>query len=82
MTGNYARNSLPAFERRLRVRQQLNELVYVNIGADNGGIALNVTDVGIAFQAAVPLNDETHVYLRIQLPRSRTRIETMATEKE
>lgn len=75
---NYALDSSPAFERRLRVRQRLNDLAYLDIGVDNGGIVLNLTDEGMGFQAVAPLGDQKEVHLRIQLPRSRTRIETTA----
>lgn len=73
-----AHNSSPAFERRLRVRQRLSDLAYLEIGADNGGIVLNLTDEGMSFQAVAPLGDHREINLRIQLPRSRTLIETTA----
>jgi protein TonB len=74
----YTHNSSPALERRLRVRQRLKDLAYLDIGEENGGIVLNLTDEGMGLQAVAPLADHGEISLRIQLPRSRTRIETKA----
>jgi len=74
----HSQDAKPPSERRLRARQRMDDLAYVDIGADNGGIILNLSDDGLGFQAAVPLGDQTEVDLRIQLPRSRTRVETPA----
>jgi TonB family protein len=73
-----ADNSLPPPERRVRVRQPVSALAYLDIGADNGGIILNVSDEGMALQAVGPLDQQKEIGLRIQLPHSEKRIETTA----
>ena len=71
-------NSAPPLERRLHARQPAGALAYLEIGADNGGIVLNLSEGGVAFCAAGPLDSQAGVTLRIQLPHSQTRIETEA----
>jgi TonB family protein len=56
----------------------VNAIAYLDIGAGNGGIALNLSEDGMAFQAVGPLDSQTSISLRIQLPDSRTRIKTAA----
>lgn len=73
-----ANSSLPDSERRRHARQKLSDLAYLDIGADNGGIILNLSEEGMGIQSAVPLSGETMVNLRIQLPHSRARLETAA----
>lgn len=60
------------------VRHPLGALAYLDIGADNGGIVLNVSEAGLALQAVGPLEQQKEVSLRIQLPHSEKRIETAA----
>lgn len=74
----YADNSAPPFERRLQSRLTVSALAYLDIGADNGGIALNLSENGMALQAVAPLESKADVNLRIQLPHSQSRIETLA----
>ena len=71
-------DSAPPFERRLSIRQRPNDLAYLDIGTDNGGIVLDVSDEGMGLQAAVPIGSEKEIHLRIQLPNSSARIETAA----
>lgn len=71
-------NSVPPKERRVRVRHPLGALAYLDIGADNGGIILNVSEEGLALQAAGPLDQQKEISLRIQLPRLEKPIETAA----
>jgi TonB family protein len=71
-------NSVPPRERRIRLRHPLGALAYLDIGADNGGIILNVSEEGLALQAVGPLEQQKDINLRIQLPHSETRIETAA----
>ena len=42
-------------ERRSRQRTNPNELVYLDMGSENGGIVLNVSEGGLAFCAAFPI---------------------------
>lgn len=62
--------SLAMTERRQHSRLQAKSLAYLDIGPDNGGIVLNLSEGGIAVQAAGPLSEEPLIGLRIQLPNS------------
>jgi hypothetical protein len=42
-------------ERRRTQRANLDEIVYVDMGPENGGVVLNVSEGGLAFCAAVPI---------------------------
>jgi TonB family protein len=65
-------------ERRAGARQLLSSLVYLDIGADNGGIVVNVSEGGLAIQAVSPIENHSALKLRI-LPQGRqSRIETEA----
>src|SRR5579863_9268741 len=77
-TPAYRANSASASERRRHMRRQVSTLAYLDIGGDNGGIVLNLSEEGMAFRAVGPLDGQTGVTLRIQLPDSRTRINTAA----
>jgi TonB family protein len=48
----------------------------LDIGADNGGIVLNISETGVAVHAVSVLPAEPLVDLRLQLPRSSKRLET------
>jgi TonB family protein len=61
-------------ERRRFPRQRIGSLAYLDIGSDNGGMVLDLTENGIALQAFNPLIDQTRLNLRIQPPKSRKRI--------
>lgn len=67
----------PAFttERRLHPRHRIRTLAYIDLGEDNGGIVLNISEAGLALQAAVTLADEELPRLRIQLPPSKKKVE-------
>ena len=71
-------NSGTTLERRLHVRQRIDALVYLDIGADNGGIVLNLSDEGLRFQAVGPLDKQSELRLRIKMPGSKTRIDVTA----
>jgi TonB family protein len=71
-------SSLDRLERRQCARHQVKSLAYLDIGADNGGIVLNISESGLAVQAVSILPPEPVVDLRIQLPRSSRRLETKA----
>jgi TonB family protein len=65
-------------ERRRFTRQRARSLTYLDVGADNGGMVLNLSENGLALQAVNPFIDQTRVTLRIQPPKSRKRIEVSA----
>src|SRR5580698_7594428 len=68
--------SVPASDRRAHPRQRIRSLAYVHLGESNGGIVLNVSESGIAVQAAEALDaDEGLLAMRVEIPRSRKRLE-------
>jgi TonB family protein len=68
--------SVPASDRRAHPRQRIRSLAYVHLGESNGGIVLNISESGIAVQAAEALDaDEGPLAMRIEIPRSRKRLE-------
>lgn len=69
-------SSLNGRDRRICARQQVKSLAYLDIGADNGGIVLNISETGVAVHAVSVLPAEPLVDLRLQLPRSSKRLET------
>lgn len=73
-----ADSAIPPEGRRAKVRQPLGSLAYLDIVPDNGGIILNLSEDGLAFQAVGPLHDQKEVQLVIQLPHSAIRFETAA----
>jgi len=74
----YTRNTAASLERRLHARQRLSGIVYLDIGAGNGGIVLNLSDEGLGFQAVGPLGKQTELRLRIKLPSAPARIDVAA----
>ena len=73
-----ADNLLHRPERRGKVRHPLGALAYLDIGTDNGGIVVDLSEDGLGLQAVAPLFGQREVNLRIQLPHSEGRIETAA----
>jgi TonB family protein len=68
--------SVPASDRRAHPRQRIRSLAYVHLGESNGGIVLNISESGIALQAAEALDArEGPLAMRIEIPRSRQRLE-------
>src|SRR5580704_1142455 len=54
-------------ERRLHYRRTPASLAYVEMGEDNGGIILNLSEGGLALQTVVAVTDEHLSRLRFQL---------------
>jgi TonB family protein len=54
----------------------VKSLAYLDIGADNGGIVLNISEGGVAVHAVSVLPPDPLIDLRLQLPRSSKRLET------
>src|SRR5271169_448132 len=71
-------NSVSPSERRLHARQRVSAIVYLDIGAGNGGIVLNLSDEGMAFQAVGPLEKKSEVNLRVKLPSFKERVDVAA----
>src|SRR6266513_301488 len=62
-------------ERRSHPRQQIRPLSYIELGRDNGGMLLNISEGGLALTAAMILTEEDLPTIRIQFPGSRDEIE-------
>src|ERR1700734_2848759 len=62
-------------DRRAHPRSHAHKLAYVQIGADNGGVALNFSEGGLAIAAAEVLTSDYFPSIRFQLPRSDALIE-------
>lgn len=56
-------------DRRLHLRQQVRSLTYVDLGQNNGGIVLNLSEGGLAVQAASILTTDHFPHMRIKLPQ-------------
>ena len=67
-----------AGERRRITRKRIFSLAYLEVGSDNGGMVLDLSESGLALQAFNPLIGLTRVSLRIQPPKSRKRIAATA----
>jgi TonB family protein len=76
-SGGSSPASIPVKDRRLHARQRVSSLTYVDLGEDNGGIVLNVSEAGIRIQAAAGL-EEGPISIRLQLPGTRKRLEVSA----
>ncbi len=61
------------------MRHQVKSLAYLDIGVDNGGIVLNISEIGLAVHAVSILPPKPVVDIRLQLHKSRPhRLETRA----
>jgi hypothetical protein len=65
-----------AVENRAQARRQPSPMAYVEIGAGNGGLLLNLSEGGLAIQAAHVLR-EAKVQLRFRLPEFPKEIEAI-----
>src|ERR1700756_1082588 len=75
-------------ENRGHMRRKLAPMAYVELGPDNGGILLNLSEGGIAVQSALALTDREFPELRFQVPslqgwlRAKGRIVWMSDSKK
>ena len=69
-TSKPAENQHQRPEKRRSPREYAKSLVYVELGDNNGGIALNFSETGISVQAANAVSEETIPVIRFQLPHS------------
>ena len=69
-------NSATFNERRRHVRHKVPSILYVGIGASNGGIVINLGAGGLSLQAVAELNPETELTLQFQLEGTKQAIET------
>jgi hypothetical protein len=64
---------MPTTDRRQTSRTKLDQLAYINIEPDNGGIVLNVSGEGLAFHSMAPV--ERNGTLRLALQEQNRRID-------
>jgi TonB family protein len=65
-------------DRRIYLRRNVRSLAYIDLGGDNGGIVLNMSEGGLALHSAVTLNEVHLPRVRFQLPHCPEWIETRA----
>ena len=71
------RNSNITFDdRRRHVRHKVPSIIYVGLGASNGGIVINLGAGGLSLQAVAELNPEAELTLHFQLEGNEQAIET------
>src|SRR5271167_4196473 len=73
--GKHPEGSRHTPERRLQPRLSVRSLIYIDLGEDNGGILLNISEGGVAVQLALPVLGDALSRITFQLPQSRNRIE-------
>lgn len=56
--------------RRFYLRRAVRSLAYIDLGRDNGGIVLNLSEGGLAIHSAIMLSDRRLPHIRFQLPQS------------
>jgi len=64
---------MPTMDRRHTPRTKLDQIAYINIEPDNGGIVLNVSGNGLGFHSMVPV--ERNGGLRLSLQEQNRRID-------
>ena len=65
-------------ERRSYGRRRIEDVTYVDLGADNGAILLDLSEGGIGFQTVAPLKLGQTVILKFKLPRKKDYLESRA----
>lgn len=70
------RNAHPVSDRRVHTRRRISSLAYADLGMENGGIVLDLSEGGMAVQAVVPFSGEPLPKIRFQLPDQVGWIET------
>ena len=65
-------------ERRVRSRQKLRSVSYIDLGPDNGGLVLNLSESGLAFFSAMKLTGDQLPTLSFKLPGFTETIEAQA----
>lgn len=64
-------------ERRRAPRTRLRELVYIGMGIDNGGVALDVSDGGLSFHAVASVQQDSPIHFSLSV-EGRRRVEGLA----
>ena len=71
-------STLQMHENRRSTRRRMAPMTYVEIGAENGGLLLDVSEGGLGLHAAHILPAGRQMSLRFRLPRSRQAVESKA----
>ncbi|MBZ5702337.1 MAG: PilZ domain-containing protein [Acidobacteriia bacterium] len=58
-------------ERERRQKARREQLLYLELGPENGGVVLDLSESGIRFQAVSPLREGARVHFRIDLDETR-----------
>jgi TonB family protein len=66
----HVENPVPNPDRRRHLRRRDISLAYIDLGGDNGGIILNISEGGLVLAAAAPLQGDRLPNMRFQLPDS------------
>ena len=74
----YSGTSWAGNERRRQARTRPGALVYLDLGAANGGIITDLTEDGAGIQAVSSLDALTTVAIRFQVPNAQTQIKAAA----
>ncbi|HET9402100.1 MAG TPA: PilZ domain-containing protein [Candidatus Acidoferrales bacterium] len=77
-TASTTGSSGPPSERRVHSRQALKSLAYVEVGAANGGVILNIGEGGLALQAVSAIEKQRSPRVRFQCEPSHFWIESEA----
>ena len=65
-------------ERRSYGRRSIDAVTYLDLGADNGAILVNLSEGGIGFQSVAPLELGQTVILKFKLPGEKNHLESRA----
>jgi len=65
-------------ERRSYGRRSIDAVTYVDLGADNGAILVDLSEGGIGFQSVAPLELGQRVILKFKAPRKKDYLESRA----
>jgi TonB family protein len=65
-------------ERRSYGRRRIDDVTYVDLGADNGAILVDLSEGGIGFQSVAPLELGQRVILKFKAPRKKDYLESRA----
>jgi outer membrane biosynthesis protein TonB len=65
-------------ERRSYGRRRIDAVTYLDLGADNGAILVNLSEGGVGFQSVAPLELGQTVILKFKLPGGKKHLESRA----
>ncbi|MBZ5541805.1 MAG: PilZ domain-containing protein [Acidobacteriia bacterium] len=71
MSQHDAKNGGITAERERRQKARREQLLYLELGPENGGVVLDVSEGGIRFQAVSPLQEGARVHFRVDLDETR-----------